>query len=313
LTLKGFAGLLGARVTIHGAATRAECVRRHARENAKLPGVTMSEGATTGAVRQGDGGLPYSQRVALVLFAIALSGPVIGMFAGKSPGIASRFLEGWYSLPIAIFGVISLAMPLRNPKDYFGGILLIALALFAFWASNDLPGMRGFAFGPGTAPRMFAWALMLVGIAVAAIGLFTDGPPEEPFAFSGPFGGSVLIIALIPITYYSARIGHLVPGVPPDIIVAALGLVVVLALAFFLMRFVPRGPLFITAATLIFAVTVRPLGLVIGSFVSLVVSAYATEEIRWIETLIWTAVLTLFCSLLFPYGLNLPLQLWPRF
>src|SRR5262245_18677733 len=166
----------------------------------KVLGVTMSE-AGTGAVRQDDGGLPYSQRVALVLFAIALSGPIIGMMAGKSPGIAGRFLEGWYSLPIAIFGVISLLMPLRNPKDYFGGILLIALALFAFWASNDLPGMRGFAFGPGTAPRLFAWALMIVGIAVAAIGLFTDGPPEEPYAFSGPFGGSVLIIALIPITY----------------------------------------------------------------------------------------------------------------
>jgi len=52
---------------------------------------------------------------------------------------------------------------------------------------------------------------------------------------------------------------------------------------------------------------------VIASFVSLVVSAYATDEIRWIETLIWAAVLTVFCALLFPYGLNLPLQLWPRF
>ena len=41
--------------------------------------------------------------------------------------------------------------------------------------------------------------------------------------------------------------------------------------------------------------------------------AYATEEIRWVETLIWCAILTAFCALLFPYGLNLPLQLWPRF
>jgi hypothetical protein len=95
--------------------------------------------------------------------------------------------------------------------------------------------------------------------------------------------------------------------------VAAVGAIVVLGLAFPLMRVAPRGPLFITAATLIFAVTVRPLGLVFASFVSLVVSAYATEEIRWVETLIWAAVLTLFCSLLFPWGLNLPLQLWPRF
>ena len=87
----------------------------------------------------------------------------------------------------------------------------------------------------------------------------------------------------------------------------------VLTLAFVVVRFAPRGPVFITAATLIFAVTVRPVGLVIASFVSLMVSAYATHEIRWIETIIWAAVLTLFCSLLFPWGLNLPLQLWPRY
>jgi putative tricarboxylic transport membrane protein len=201
----------------------------------------------------------------------------------------------------------------RNPKDLWGGLVLIGMAGFALWACSDLPGMRGFAFGPGTAPRLFAYSLMAVGVGVVLVGLFTDGPPEEDFAFSGPLGGAVLLVALIPITYYSARLGHIVPGVAPDIIVAAIGAIVVLALAFALIRFAPRGPVFITAATLIFAVSVRPIGLVIASFVSLVVSAYATEEIRWMETLIWAAVLTLFCSLLFPYGLNLPLQLWPRF
>src|ERR1043165_1666979 len=203
--------------------------------------------------------------------------------------------------------------PIRSPRDFWGGVGLIVLAVFALWASSDLPGMRGFAFGPGTAPRMFAYAMIFLGFAVSAVGLFTDGPPEEPFAFSGPLGGGLLVAVLIPITYYSNRIGHLVAGVSPDIIVAAVGAVVVLALAFALMRVAPRGPLFITAATLIFAVTVRPLGLVFASFVSLVVSAYATEEIRWVETLIWAVVLTTFCSILFPWGLNLPLQLWPRF
>jgi putative tricarboxylic transport membrane protein len=70
---------------------------------------------------------------------------------------------------------------------------------------------------------------------------------------------------------------------------------------------------FITAATLVFAVTIRPLGLVTASFVSIMISAAATEEVRWLETAIWAVVLTVFCALLFPYGLNLPLQLWPRF
>jgi putative tricarboxylic transport membrane protein len=191
--------------------------------------------------------------------------------------------------------------------------VLAAIALFALWASGDLPGMRGFAFGPGTAPRLFAYTLLGLGVLIALIGLVTNGPRAGRYAFAGPLAGAVLIVALIPITYYSTRLGRMIQGVPPDVSIAVLGALVVVGLAFLLARVAPRGPLFITSATLIFAITVRPLGLVFASFVSLIVSSIATEEGNWIETIIWSAVLTLFCSLLFPYGLNLPLQLWPRY
>jgi putative tricarboxylic transport membrane protein len=202
---------------------------------------------------------------------------------------------------------------IRSPRDFWGGLALVLVAAFALWASSDLPGMRGFAFGPGTAPRLFAWSLMGLGVAVILVGLLTDGPPLEPFTFTGTFGGAALVLSLIPIYYFATRIGKLVPGVPPDIVVAAVGATVVVVLAFLLTNVAPRGPLFITAATIIFAIAVRPLGLVIASYISLVISANATKEVHWIETLVWCAVLTAFCSLLFPYGLNLPLQLWPRF
>ena len=202
---------------------------------------------------------------------------------------------------------------IRSPRDFWGGLSMVLVAAFALWASSDLPGMRGFAFGPGTAPRLFAYTLMGLGFCVMLVGLLTDGPPLEKFTFSGTFGGAVLVIALIPIYYFASRIGKWVPGVPPDIVVAAIGASVVVVLAFLLTNFAPRGPLFITAATIIFAIAVRPLGLVISSYVALVIAANATKEVRWIETMIWCAVLTAFCSLLFPYGLNLPLQLWPRF
>ena len=276
----------------------------------------MSEGVGPAAADARGPGTSQAQQdyiAGIVLIALSLLGPVLAVIFGKDSSPAEVLRIGWYSLPLAPAGVAIFALGVRNPRDYYGGVVLVALALFALWASSDLPGMRGFAFGPGTAPRLFAYCLIGVGAAVALVGLFTDGPPQEQFAFSGPLGGAVLIVALIPITYYSSRIGHLVPGIAPDIIVAAAGAIVVLVLAFVMVNVAPRGPVFITAATLIFAITVRPLGLVIGSFVSLMVSAYATEEIRWVETLIWCAVLTLFCSLLFPYGLNLPLQLWPRF
>ena len=146
---------------------------------------------------------------------------------------------------------------IRNPQDFYGGLALIGLSLFALWASSDLPGMRGFAFGPGTAPRLFAGLLALAGLIIALVGYFTDGPALERYAI--------------------------------------------------------RGPVFLVASVLFFAFAIRPLGLVITSLATILLSANATKDVKWVETIIWAAILTTFCAFLFPYGLNLPLQLWPRF
>jgi putative tricarboxylic transport membrane protein len=74
----------------------------------------------------------------------------------------------------------------RAPQDFYGGLTLIALALFAIWAGSDLPGQHGFSFGPGTAPRIFATLLAVAGAIVAAGGLMVDGPKIEGFAIRGP-------------------------------------------------------------------------------------------------------------------------------
>jgi putative tricarboxylic transport membrane protein len=146
---------------------------------------------------------------------------------------------------------------IRNPQDFYGGLVLAALAVFALWAGSDLPGMRGFAFGPGTAPRLFSVLLLGVSLAIALTGLLSDGPPLEKW------------------------------GV--------------------------RGPVLFIVSVIFFGATIRPLGLIIASFGSLVIAAAASKESKLVETVIWSAVLTIFCVLLFVYGLKLPLQLWPRF
>ena len=74
----------------------------------------------------------------------------------------------------------------RAPQDFYGGLALVGLALFAIWAGSDLPGQHGFSFGPGTAPRIFAGLLAIVGAMVAVGGLMADGPKIEGFAFRGP-------------------------------------------------------------------------------------------------------------------------------
>src|SRR5580704_1451033 len=75
----------------------------------------------------------------------------------------------------------------RAPRDFYGGLMLIVAAIFALWASSDLPGMRGFAFGPGTAPRIFAIVLGILGAAVAVTGVMNKGPGIERFYMRGPF------------------------------------------------------------------------------------------------------------------------------
>jgi putative tricarboxylic transport membrane protein len=74
----------------------------------------------------------------------------------------------------------------RGPRDFYGGLALMGLAIVAILASSDLPGQTGFAFGPGTAPRMFAGLLAAVGGVIALTGLFVDGEPIEGFAVKGP-------------------------------------------------------------------------------------------------------------------------------
>jgi putative tricarboxylic transport membrane protein len=83
----------------------------------------------------------------------------------------------------------------RGPRDFYGGLALIALAIIAIWASGDLPGMHGFAFGPGTAPRMFAMLLAIVGALVALTGLFLDGPRLDSYAIRGPAWVILAILA----------------------------------------------------------------------------------------------------------------------
>ena len=78
------------------------------------------------------------------------------------------------------------SLKIRAPRDFWGGLALIALAVIAFWATRDLGGMQGVAFGPGTAPRLFSGLLAVIGCVVTATGLMTDGPPIETFALRGP-------------------------------------------------------------------------------------------------------------------------------
>lgn len=179
---------------------------------------------------------------------------VANKIGAASPDILLALI---YSFPMLAIAVFTFLVRPRGPQDYYGGIVLVGLSLFALWASSDLQGTHGFSFGAGTAPRMFAVLLLGLGAAVALVGLAQDGAAMQRYSW--------------------------------------------------------RGPLFVMIAILCFAVSIRPLGLVVSGLASFLISALGTHETRWLETFIVGVLLTIGCAVLFPYILGLPMPLFPRF
>lgn len=99
-----------------------------------------------------------------------------------------------YSYPIFAVAIVTLFMTIRSAQDYVGGVILMALALFALWASSDLQGMRGFSFGAGTAPRMFGGLLVALSAGIALTGLLTDGAGMSHYSWRGPLFVMVAIL-----------------------------------------------------------------------------------------------------------------------
>jgi putative tricarboxylic transport membrane protein len=72
-----------------------------------------------------------------------------------------------------------------------------------------------------------------------------------------------------------------------------------------------RAPLFVLGALAAFGLTVRPLGLAVSGVVAILISAFASNEVRWGETIVSAILTTLFCVLLFKLALRLPIPLAP--
>lgn len=72
-----------------------------------------------------------------------------------------------------------------------------------------------------------------------------------------------------------------------------------------------RPILLVLGAVAIFGAMLIPLGLVLASLVLITVSSLASHEFAWKYTLLSVIVLTGACYLIFVYGLQLPMPVWP--
>jgi putative tricarboxylic transport membrane protein len=145
--------------------------------------------------------------------------------------------------------------PLWLRQDFIGGLVVIAVATFAFWQGADLPIGTFGGMGPGMLPRGLAVLLGLLGVLLAAAAVMEGGPALDRWSL--------------------------------------------------------RGPVFVLGAVVAFGAAVRPLGLIIAGPLAIVIGAFASEEVRWGETLVLGTVMTAFCIGLFKFALGLPIPLAP--
>ena len=125
----------------------------------------MNRGAHRAAIRTPPSSCPRCSRV-------SRSGPM----THSTGAIVWLLLRAPVRCLIVSAAVIAMrGQSITNPQDYYGGLALIGLALFAFWAASDLSGMRGFSFGPGTAPRLFCGSASRPRHRRYAVGLFMEG------------------------------------------------------------------------------------------------------------------------------------------
>lgn len=116
----------------------------------------------------------------------------------------------------------------------------------------------------------------------------------------------------------AGSLGQIGPGMWPRALAAltVLGGIGLFVGAFFapgagLERWGLRGPLFVLGAAVVFALTIRPIGLAVAAPAAVVISALASRETRWLEVVIFAVVMTVLCVGLFKYALGLPIPLAP--
>jgi putative tricarboxylic transport membrane protein len=157
---------------------------------------------------------------------------------------------------------------------------------------TDAPHDRARGGSAIRSPLDVAGGLFLMG--VAAVGYIG--------AFSLPFG----------------QLSGIGSGLLPKVVavlVAAFGVVLVLQSFYFagdqLERWAIRGPIMVLGAVLVFAFTVRTLGLVVAGPLCFIVASLADRDTRPVEAVVSAVLATLACGFLFKNLLNLPIPFDP--
>lgn len=179
-------------------------------------------------------------------------------------------------------------------------------------------GLIGPAMGlPFGVPISIASAVLFAGIGFL-LPVFVPLRSAQDYA-AGVF---IITIALVGVVGSLSLNFRTTTGVGPGMMPTSTGLILI-ALGLILMingvisrgphleRWSIRGIVFVLGSALMFAWTIRPMGLVVAGPLAVIISAFADRDTKWIEVIIFALIMTFACVALFSWGLKLPIPIWP--
>ena len=215
-------------------------------------------------------------------------------------------------------------MKIKNPKDFWAGLMFIGFGLFfvvvalgtpefvdKLWGEKLIPGYQmgtAVRMGPAYFPVFLGALLAILGLIVFARAFASQLSSEET-AVNLPFNIIDLVVAFIVFVVMVELAKHL--KISNDY--AMLASAVVLSLLAILFRPEAKALTLILASSLAFAYLLKPLGLVLASAALIFISAFGGHEFKWKEVAILTVALVVFSVVVFVKGLTLPFPICPDF
>lgn len=213
---------------------------------------------------------------------------------------------------------------IKGPQDFTAGLVMVVVGFAAWYFASPLPMGKGANLGPGTFPVGVSLFIIAIGALITFNGWRTIGEDLD-WRFVRVLGllGLLAILFFIFEKIFSTvltNIGVSSKKIPYATLLPAILLVGVIFYITakartneFLGRWVVRGPIFIISSICMFALLIRPAGLLVAAPVLIALACNAQEEkINWKEIAIFTAAITGVCILLFRVALNqaIPIAPW---
>jgi len=190
-------------------------------------------------------------------------------------------------------------MRIKDQKDFYGGLMFIVFGGLAMWLSTTYNMGTAARMGPGYFPFWLGGVLTLLG----AIVLFKSLGKAEGNGEKADKKPMVVFIAMMVLSLGVGAIGLAGPNGA-----LAVGTVVGCVLAIF---FGERSLGLVLGSVAVFGLFLKGIGVIICVVLLVFISAYASHEFKWKETIISSIVLAIAAWAIFVKGLGLQMPTWP--